>query len=316
MSQDIFVFAPIYFEKVWGGDSFKRILNRKLPNELSGPIGESWELCDRVEAVSVDIFSGMTLHELWSQRREEIFGNHAPNADRFPILVKLIDASENLSLQVHPPSHIAAKLFGEPKTEMWYFLHCQPQAIIYAGFSEKVSREKFIESLRSGSSEVLYHKIKVTQGDAMFLPSGRIHAIGAGNVLLEVQQNSDTTYRVDDWGRLGLDGKPRELHIQQALECIDFDDVRPALLKRNGDELVQCEFFTVKQRVLTEQYEIPGKGQTFVLLFVEKGQIQLAYHRFTVGQTVLISSSSNKRVIQPVEQPASVVLISWGIANG
>jgi mannose-6-phosphate isomerase len=264
------------------------------------------------EAISKDTVTGRDLHELWTLQREEIFGTLSPNTERFPILVKIIDAAEHLSLQVHPPEQIAASLGGEPKTEMWYFLDCQPGALIYAGFSEKISREKFLQAARAGSTELLYHKIHVKSGDAMFLPSGRVHAIGAGNFLLEVQQNSDTTYRVDDWGRVGLDGKPRELHLEQAVRCIDFDDVRPGLQSRSGDVIVQCPFFTVQNLILTQPFYLPGKDETFVFIFNEKGRTQIGGHTLTAGNFALLPAHSELREIRPLGKEASVVLTTWG----
>ena len=183
---------------------------------------------------------GKTLHELWSQHRQEIFGN-VPSAPRFPLLIKLLDAQEKLSLQVHPPEKIAAELGGEPKTECWYIAGSEPNAELFAGFKKTISRAEFEEALRSGSAADHVHSIKVKPGDAMFLPAGRFHGIGGGNVLVEVQQNSDTTYRLFDWDRADQEtGRPRQLHVDQALDCIDFDDVAPKLIEPTGELLVRA----------------------------------------------------------------------------
>jgi mannose-6-phosphate isomerase len=161
----------------------------------------------------------------------EVLGSAAAATDhRFPLLCKILDARDRLSLQVHPPVAAARELGGEPKTEMWYIAEAGPGAELYVGLKHGITRSQFEERLRGGSVEECFHRIPVHQGDTMFLPSGRVHAIGAGLVIFEIQQNSDTTYRVFDWNRVGLDGQPRALHVPQSLASIDFDDVEPALV--------------------------------------------------------------------------------------
>jgi mannose-6-phosphate isomerase len=147
------------------------------------------------------------------------------------LLVKILDATETLSVQVHPPASVAARLGGEPKTEMWYITDATPEAVLYAGLRQGVTREEFERRIREGTVAETLHRIPVRTGDAMFLPSGRLHAIGAGNVIFEIQQNSDTTYRVFDWNRVGLDGRPRDLHVEQSLASIDFRDCEPELIR-------------------------------------------------------------------------------------
>ena len=177
-------------ERIWGGRKLAELFGKKLPPNKS--IGESWEIVDRPEAQSVvsnGPLKGKTLHELWSQHRQEIFGD-VPEAPRFPLLIKLLDAQEKLSLQVHPPEKIAAKLGGEPKTESWYVASAEPDAELFVGFRKPITRDQFGKSLRDGAAAADVHTIRVKSGDVMFLPAGRIHAVGAGNVLVEVQQNS------------------------------------------------------------------------------------------------------------------------------
>src|ERR1039458_7173750 len=172
----------------------------------------------------------------------ELLGGAKPAAEgRFPLLCKILDAREKLSLQVHPPANKAKKLKGEPKTEMWFITDAAPDASLYVGLKCGVTRTEFEKKISDGSVADCFHRIPVRAGDAMFLPSGRVHAIGAGLVIFEIQQNSDTTYRVFDWNRVGLDGKPRELHVAQSLASIDFNDFEPALVqsKFSGDTLIQ-----------------------------------------------------------------------------
>ncbi len=229
-------FVPLFKERVWGGRSLEERLGKPLPDE--GAIGEAWELVDRPEAQSVVAagpLAGQELHALWSgPDRERLFGSRAARAgERFPLLVKLLDARETLSVQVHPPAHVAEELDGEPKTEGWYLLAAEPGAHLFAGFRAGVTEEAFAAALEAGEDvSGMLHRIEVGVGDALLIPSGRVHAIGAGCLIVEVQQNSDTTYRVFDFNRPGLDGELRELHVPQSLKCIDFADVEPELRER------------------------------------------------------------------------------------
>jgi mannose-6-phosphate isomerase len=231
-----FTFTPIFKERVWGGRKLAELYGKALPPGV--PIGESWEITDRPEGVSVIAngpLAGRTLRWLMEHHAREMLGAARPAAEgRFPLLVKLLDARDRLSLQVHPPASKAAALRGEPKTEMWYFADCDPGADIYVGLKRGVTRAEFERRIADGTVAECFHRVEVKRGDAMFLPSGRVHALGAGSVLFEIQQNSDTTYRVFDWNRVGLDGKPRELHVAQAMESIDFADFEPGLVLRGG----------------------------------------------------------------------------------
>ena len=225
-------FRPLFKERVWGGRRIAELFGRSLPEGV--PIGESWELSDRPEGVSVIAngpWAGRDLRWLMDQHGAAVLGRPVDSGERFPWLVKILDARDDLSLQVHPPPHRAADLRGEPKTELWYFAATRPGARIYAGLNPGVSRKEFEQRIRDGSVAGCFHVESPRAGDAMFVPSGRVHALGAGNVVFEIQQNSDTTYRVFDWNRPGLDGRPRELHIGPSLESVDFSDVAPGLVQ-------------------------------------------------------------------------------------
>src|SRR5438874_3671548 len=229
-------FEPIFIERMWGGRRLESEFHKKLPPQKR--IGESWEIVDRPEAQSVVAsgpLRGRTLHELWTQKRKEIFGDLA-DTPRFPLLIKILDAQEKLSLQVHPPENVASKLGGEPKSEFWYVAAVNPDAEVFVGFREPITRDTFEEKLRHGTVIDYIHKIAVQAGDAVFLPTGRVHAIGAGNLLIEIQQDSDTAYRVFDWNRVDpTTRKQRDLHIQQAIQCIDLEDVQPKLIQSAGE---------------------------------------------------------------------------------
>ncbi|MCU0772769.1 MAG: class I mannose-6-phosphate isomerase [Verrucomicrobia bacterium] len=226
-------FHPIFKERVWGGRSLERLFAKPLPDGKR--IGESWEISDRpgdVSVVAQGPLAGKDLRWLMEHQRQTLLGDAPDQQGRFPLLIKILDAQEDLSLQVHPPASQAADLGGEPKTEMWYVVDAAANAAFYAGLRRGVTRTGFVQRLRDGSVAECFHRLAVARGDSLFLPSGRVHAIGGGNVLFEIQQNSDTTYRVFDWNRVGLDGRPRELHVEQSLECIDFEDFEPALAPR------------------------------------------------------------------------------------
>jgi len=225
-------FHPIFKERVWGGRKLEELFHKPLPP--GAPIGESWEISDRPGDVSVIAngpLAGQDLHWLVERHAPELLGATQRPHGRFPLLIKILDAQETLSLQVHPPPAKAAELGGESKTEMWYIADAAPGAEIFVGLKRGVTRADFERKIQAGTVADCLHRLSVRPGDAMFLPSGRVHAIGAGLVIFEIQQNSDTTYRVFDWNRVGLDGKPRALHLDQSLASIDFKDFEPALIR-------------------------------------------------------------------------------------
>ncbi len=254
-------FTPIYQQRVWGGRQLESRFQRALPAD-GLPYGESWELVDRPEAQSVVAtpgrWQGVCLHDLWTTHRAEIFGSQAPESPRFPLLLKILDAREVLSLQVHPPAEKAEVLGGEPKTEMWVMAAVEPGAKLYAGVEPGTTRESFAAALAAETAEHLVPSLHPSAGDFIFIPSGRLHAIGAGFLIFEIQQNSDTTYRVYDWGRRGLDGKPRQLHVEQSLDSIDFTDKAPELGRATPEGvLVACPYFQVRQMRLAPGESAP-----------------------------------------------------------
>ncbi len=223
-------FHPLYQERVWGGRALQARLGRSLAS--ASPIGESWEISDRTEAQSVVAqgpLAGRTLNALLREDPVGLLGEVRPRGQRFPLLLKILDAQAVLSLQVHPPAEVAARLGGEAKTELWYFLHAEPGSEIFVGLCRGTNRESFEHALDAGRVAECFHRLAVEVGDVMYLPRGRAHALGAGLLLFEVQENSDTTYRVYDWDRVGLDGRPRPLHREESLASIDFADHEPSL---------------------------------------------------------------------------------------
>mgnify|MGYP002641453097 CR=1 FL=1 len=226
-------FTPLMKEKVWGGRRLAEV-GKVLPAQ--GPFGESWELVDLDDdqsMVAAGPAKGIGLHELINAWGPGLMGSAGLDGGRFPLLVKYLDANETLSVQVHPDAEVARRLGGRPKSEAWYILGVEPGGVIYRGLKPGVGRDELAAALAAGEVEQLLAVEQVEPGDLVPVPPGTVHAIGAGVMLAEVQQPSDTTYRVHDWGRNGLDGVPRTLHIQQALQSIHFG-VEPPPMVRSG----------------------------------------------------------------------------------
>jgi len=285
-------FQPLYMERVWGGRELERVYGRTLPN-ANQPFGESWEMVDREHEQSVvdhGPLAGTSLHSLWTERREEIFGEGFDGHPRFPILIKVLDARDDLSIQVHPPGHLAAGLGGEPKTEMWFIADCEPGAKLYVGLKRGVTQAAFERAIAEGSVAGCVHALHPQPGDSIFIASGRLHAIGAGFLIHEIQQNSDTTYRVFDWNRLGLDGHPRRLHVAESLASIDFEDFEPAMDTPVGEHLASCPYFHTDRKALGAGQVLasPVAGQFAILSVVEGALASAAGRHFTKGQFLIL----------------------------
>jgi mannose-6-phosphate isomerase len=224
-------------------------------------------------------------------------------------LIKLLDARERLSLQVHPPEEVTGKLGGEPKTEFWYVAAADPGAELFLGFRKLITREQFKRALDKGTVEECVQKIRVRTGDAMFLPGGRLHAVGGGNLLVEIQQNSDTTYRVFDWNRVDATGKARHLHVDQALQCIDFIDVRPHLVESNGEVLIRHELFEIQKWNLDSSRAIAPLGQ-FAIVCCLTGSLRCASVDLGPGEFFLVPASLEARRLQPQSEGTSLLRVT------
>ena len=317
-------FHPILKQRVWGGRNLQRLFSKPFVSEA--PIGESWEISDRHGDASVvrhGTLAGKDLRWLMEHHRDELLGTARAQRGRFPLLIKILDASESLSLQVHPSPDNATALGGEPKTEMWYVAHAAPGAELFVGLRRGVTRADFERRIGDGTVAECFYRIAVRAGDAMFLPSGRVHAIGAGNVVFEIQQNSDTTYRVFDWNRAGLDGRPRALHIKESLESIDFNDFEPSLIQSKPARtaagtvrpLADDPLFGVDQISMEASQRLALGGPGFVILGVLTGQATLSGGGqclgLTAGQFCLIPASVNDAMLQ-ARNPASFLRILPG----
>ena len=289
--------------RVWGGRSMESVYQRQLPDEQ--PYGESWEMSDREDEQSIvnhGPLAGRSLNDLWINHREEIFGSGL-TGERFPLLIKILDARDDLSIQVHPPVEMAKELGGDAKTEMWYIADCNPGAKLYVGFKDGVTKKDFAASLQDGSVADKVHAIEPKKNQSIFIPSGRLHAIGAGFLIYEIQQNSDTTYRVFDWNRLGLDGTPRDLHVEQSMKSIDFDDREPGMDIPDGETIAACSYFIIDQ---LEGKTSIDSGDHFSILTVVRGTLTSPGGRiFSAGDFLLhpregspLSASSDAKILR------------------
>ncbi len=313
-------FEPILRRLIWGGRRLGTILHKNIGPESD--YAESWELSDyhdQVSVVSEGPLAGTTLRELVSDRAEEIFGAGVGHRQQFPLLVKFIDASQNLSVQVHPDDEKGRRLAGDNgKTETWVILAADPGSLIYAGLKSDVGAEQFREAIESGRVEPLLHRFEARPGDSILIEAGTVHAIGAGVLLAEIQQMSDATFRVFDWNRVGPDGKPRELHIHQAMESIDFrrGPVNPIASKveeirgiGTRERLTHSRYFAL-ERLKIGRPTMVGSPDRFTVLMGLEGNVELSHGkwsgRLNFGQTMLLPASLGSCEMTP--QGDAVVL--------
>jgi len=293
MSDEIYplTFEPVFRDYIWGGRNLETRFGRMLP---PGIVAESWEISGHPSSstvVDAGILAGLSLPEVQARLGERLVGvrsSWATDRGKFPLLVKLLDANRRLSVQVHPPDDYAlANENGElGKTEMWYVLYAEPGAELIYGLARQTTRDEFRAALDNGQLTELLHYLPIHVGDAIHVPTGTVHALLEGAVVVEIQQNSDTTYRVYDWGRLGNDGKPRPLHIDKALDVIDFDMVTPqavdpvVLTDDRGvqrREISRCDYFCVEEVQLDARAVYEGRcdGSTFEIWGCVQGKADL-----------------------------------------
>lgn len=300
--QDILKFKPIYKEKIWGGRKLED-LGREIPQ---GKIGESWEISDFGSDLSVienGKLKGKTLRECFTKFKSEIFGESFINENSFPLLVKIIDAEEKLSVQVHPDDEFSTKYDPENKgkKEAWLILKANPKAEIVCGFSKNLSSYEYKNLIENNKAEEpLFHRT-INVGDVFLIEPGTVHAIGPGCLILEVQQSSDSTYRVYDYGRLGDDGKPRQLHLEKALRVLNFsqsdgrEKLEPTLISITNLErylLTSNDKFRMEKIIFTKECTIPNmfSKPAFHIITVIQGKIQVQDITLTIGDTILISA--------------------------
>lgn len=308
-------FEPILKDKIWGGHKLQQLFGKE-PNGLPN-IGESWELSGYKTDPSVVAngkFSGKTLIELIEEYTSELLGEkvYKQFGENFPLLYKLIDANDDLSIQVHPNDEFAGKRhnsFG--KTEMWYVLAAEEEACLIIGFNEDTEKESYVKAVESGDVENLLQKVPVKKGDVFFIPAGLVHAIGKGVLVAEIQQSSDVTYRIYDYKRTDDKGNERELHTEMAVDVIDYTaSTNPKtnyeIVKNETRPLVSCEFFTTNILELdTEIVKDYSTLDSFVSYMCLGGKLQLVSEGNLVeiqkGETVLIPASLKKLTLKPLE---------------
>lgn len=308
------VLEPILLEKIWGGRNMELLFGRSLPEGKK--IGESWEVTDLPEGVSkvaVGPAAGKTIHDLVEEWGERLVGS-APLVDgRFPLLIKFLDAEDVLSVQVHPDEEACEQLGGDArvKHEAWYVIEARNDAAIFAGLKPGVTKDEFAQAIEKGSVEQTLQRIPVRAGDCYYLPSGTVHALGAGVVVAEVQTPSDTTYRVFDWNRKGDDGKPRPLHVDEALVCIHFGEEPPVQQPRQHESdawitrtrLAECPRFIMDKVRLNEGYEQPLEVHEMMIWQVLEGRCSLD----TTGVDGSITVDAGQSVIIPAGLEATTL---------
>lgn len=319
-------FTPVYRDYIWGGSRIISTFHRDAP---PGIYAESWEVSTRPDGMSVVAngpMAGRPLSDLVAELGAHLLGRRAPlNPPRFPLLIKLIDSRERLSVQVHPDDESAARYGGEAKTEMWYILDAAPNAQVFAGLRPGVDRRTFEDALRRGDLESVLSAVPVTTGDAIFVPGGRVHAIDAGCLLLEVQQNSDTTYRIYDWGRVGHDGRPRQTHVAQALRVIRWEDREPVKCRPTPlpaappnvrEEIIACPYFRMERWALRTPASLRPDGGSFWVAFVARGVVAAVWNGdrelWRAGTTVLLPAALPKLDLIPTEGPVCLLLVRLG----
>ncbi len=268
----IFKLKPTFKDYIWGGETLKKEYGKESELEI---VAESWELSchqDGMSVINSGKYKGMALAEYIE--KHGVIGENAKEFEYFPILIKLIDAKNDLSIQVHPSDEYALKNENQyGKTEVWYILDCQPDAFIYYSFKEEVTETEFREAIENGTVCDILKQVKVKKGDVFFIESGTIHAIGKGIVIAEIQQNSNVTYRVFDYGRLDANGNGRELHVEKAVAVTNR--VKAGTVNGFGDHLVTCKYFTVDKLDIDDRAEFQLTDKTFYSPLCTDGEVEI-----------------------------------------
>jgi mannose-6-phosphate isomerase len=305
-------FEPIYKKKIWGGRKLAEVFKRELPGNK---IGESWELAAHPNGTSIvnnGPLKGTSLRDLVQKFPLQVIGNEHQEVSKkgFPLLIKFLDASDRLSVQVHPDDHYSGLVEGEQgKTEMWYIINAEPGARLVYGVKPGISKERFADALQKGQLESCLNEIEVKKGEVYFIPAGTVHAIMEGILIAEIQQNSDTTYRVYDWNRPGKDGNPRPLHIKQALEVINFSQENGnnlPLVVNNKDYLKEyltiCPYFAVELFKLSGEIPLYPDGERFYILISLAGQGEIICNDINLeikpGMTILLPAVLEEVIIR------------------
>jgi len=316
-------FKPILHEKIWGGNRLKKLLNKDIDNLPN--CGESWEISSvegKISEVNNGYLQGNNLQELIEVYMGDLVGEkiYKKYGIEFPLLIKFIDAQADLSIQVHPNDELSKKRHNAyGKTEMWYVVNAEDGSLINSGFNQPVTREKYLDYLENGKLTDLLCYEKAAPGDVFFIPAGRVHAIGKGILLAEIQQTSDVTYRIYDYDRKDGNGNKRELHTDLALDAIDFtyqDEYKTKYKaeKNRSSEIVSCDYFTTNILDFSEKLEKDYHHfDSFVIYMTLEGQFNIEYEggneKVNKGETVLLPASLESVRLKPVTESAKILEI-------
>lgn len=320
IEQPFFKFTPILKEKIWGGDKLIKLLHKSSDKSN---IGESWEISDvegDTSVVSNGPCQGMSLKELISNEKGRFVGERVYSAfgDKFPLLIKYIDAKEALSIQLHPHDDLAMQRhnsFG--KTEMWYVMQADEQANLIVGFKKDTDKEEYLKHLNNKSLTEILNIDTVANGDVYFIPTGRVHAIGAGVMLAEIQQTSDVTYRIYDWDRQDSEGNYRELHTEEAIDAIDYkaqDSYTTAYQKvtNSSSEMVSCPYFTTNILPIEGSVSYGKRGlDSFLIYMCVKGEVRFESNgveaTIKMGETLLIPAYVQSYTLHSLEETSELL---------
>ena len=311
MEENLFRFTDIFKETLWGGH---RILPFKGLESSERLIGESWELSGipgHESVVQGGLYDGLTLSELIEKKGRALVGaeNFARFGKKFPLLIKFIDAAQPLSVQVHPNDELAMRRHGCPgKTEMWYVVDAAEGAYLLDGFTRQVTPDEYAERVTDHTLPEVLRRYEVRPGDVYYLPAGRVHSIGTGCFICEIQQSSDVTYRIYDFGRVDSQGRPRQLHVEEAREAIDYTvtspEARREVKMNEPTELVRSPYFTTSKYQLTEPMTCDySELDSFVILICTAGKCQVTSGgqemTLTAGHTLLVAADADSVVLTP-----------------
>lgn len=307
MKEPLFM-EPIYKDYIWGGTRLKEYLKKDIKTDTAA---ESWEISTNDAGLS-KTQTGQTLKELFEDEtvKEEIFGTKTKNMEEFPLLIKFIDAKDNLSVQVHPDDEYAFKYENDKgKTEMWYVMDCDEDAKIICGIKESIKQEEIADIIHKGKIREILNEVPIHKGDVIFIPSGTIHAILKGTLICEIQQNSNLTYRVYDWDRIGKDGKPRELHIEKAIDVIKQDAKQKIVATSNqevdiSNNVISCSYFKVDTICIGSKYKQTSSKETFEAIMVVDGsgiiKTNGKEYKIKLGDSFIIPASLGEYEIEGI----------------
>jgi mannose-6-phosphate isomerase len=316
-------FIPLLKRTRWGGRRLGEVLGKHIG--IESDYAESWEVCDHgtdQSLVAAGDYTGWTLRDLVHKRAAELLGRHSGES-QFPLLIKFLDVHDRLSIQVHPNDEQAGRFLpGERgKMEAWVILAAQPRSCVFAGLKPGTTLETLRQAIQCGSLESCLNRVEVAPGDCLLIPAGTVHAIGEGILLAEVQQSSDLTFRLYDWNRVGADGLPRQLHVDQALACTDFgrglmQPVIPVLLPTGGkksERLAECRYFAIHRHTIDQPLSFPDDNRCRIIIAVEGAADCTADHErlhLGRGETILIPAAGQPARLDP--RPHAVVLeVFW-----